>query len=89
VRCLAAELADKGVCVNTVAPAMTATEMYYSDDLAKNGADSEANKKIMGRQYLGVAETADVANTIAFLLSPAAKFITGVTLPVDGGYTTC
>ena len=44
---------------------------------------------LMMTAAFGVAETADVANTIAFLLSPAAKFITGVTLPVDGGYTTC
>ena len=89
VRCLANELADKGICINTVAPSMTATEMYYEDYLAKNGADSEANRKILSRQYLGVAETTDVANAIAFLLSPSSKFITGITLPVDGGYTTC
>lgn len=89
VRCLAQELADKQICINTVAPAMTATEMYYEDYLAKNGADSEANKKILSRQYLGVAETGDVAGAIAFLLSPAARFITGITLPVDGGYSTC
>lgn len=89
IRCLANELADRGIGINSVAPSMTATEMYYSDYLAKNGADSEANKKILQRQYLGVAETADVAGAIAFLLSPASRFITGITLPVDGGYTTC
>lgn len=89
VRCLAQELAAKDICINTVAPAMTATEMYYEDYLKKNGEDSEANKSILKRQYLGVAKTEDVASAIAFLLSPVSRFITGICLPVDGGYTTC
>jgi len=88
VRCMAKELADKGICINTVAPSMTATELYcrYID---KYGEDSKTNQELLKRQYLGVAEPQDIANVIAFLMSAAARFITGITLPVDGGLTTC
>ncbi len=87
VRCLAIELADRGICINTVAPAMTNTVMY-ENFIDKYGEDSESNKKLLRRQYLGIADTQDVANAIVFLLSPAARFITGICMPVDGGYTS-
>ncbi len=88
VRCMAKELADKGICINTVAPSMTATELY-NRYVEKYGEDSETNKELLTRQYLGIAQPQDVANAIAFLISPAARFITGITMPVDGGLTTC
>lgn len=87
VRCIAAEAADKGICINTVAPAMVGTEMYEGF-LRQYGADSSSNQDLLNRQYLGVARPEDVANAIAFLISPAARFITGITMPVDGGTTT-
>lgn len=86
VRCLAQELAEKGICLNTVAPSMIATAMYEKH-LTNFGAESEAVQDMLKRQYLGVGQTEDVANAIAFLISPAARFITGVMLPVDGGRT--
>lgn len=88
VRCIAKEVADKGICINTVAPSMTATELYQKF-VEKYGEDSNTNKELTSRQYLGIAETQDIANAIAFLISPAARFITGITMPVDGGLTTC
>ncbi len=88
VRCMAKELAGKGICINTVAPSMTATELY-NRYIEKYGEDSDTNKELLTRQYLGVAQPQDVANAIAFLISPAARFITGITMPVDGGLTTC
>jgi len=88
VRCIAKEMADKGICINTVAPAMTATELY-NKFVEKYGEDSNTNRELTSRQYLGIAQTQDIANAIAFLISPAARFITGITLPVDGGLTTC
>ena len=84
VRCMARELADKGICINTVAPAMTATELYQQFQ-NQNG---QTDQSLLRRQYLGIIQTTDVANAIAFLLSPAARMITGITLPVDGGLTT-
>lgn len=88
VRCMAKELAEKGICINTVAPSMTATELY-DRYLEKYGEDSETNRELLTRQYLGIAQPEDVANAIAYLISPAARFITGVTMPVDGGLSTC
>lgn len=81
VRCMAYELGNKGICINTVAPSIILTEMtkdYLSDD---NNVLKTINK-----QYLGVGYPINVANGIAFLLSPAARFITGICMPIDGGY---
>ena len=88
VRCMAKELAEKDICINTVAPSMTATELYRRY-VEKYGEDSETNRELNSRQYLGIAQPEDIANAIAFLISPAARFITGITMPVDGGLTTC
>lgn len=87
VRCMACELAEKGICVNTVAPAMIETQMY-EDFMKERGENNQGYQKIINRQYLGIGKPNDVANGIAFLLSSAASFITGVSLPIDGGYTT-
>ena len=84
VRSIAREVADKKICINTVAPGMTATDMY-ANYLNKNGEVSDANQKLLRRQYLGIANTTDIANAIAYLISPAARFITGTSLLVDGG----
>ena len=87
MQCLARELADKDICINTVAPSMVRTAMYekwYQD----NGEDSFAVQELKTFQYLGVGEPEDVSNVIAFLISPAARFITGICLPVDGGWMT-
>lgn len=88
VRCMAKELAEKGICINTVAPSMTATELYERY-LEKYGEGSESNRELLSRQYLGIAQPQDIANAIAFLISPSARFITGITMPVDGGLSTC
>lgn len=84
VRCLAKELAAKKIYVNSIAPAMTNTEIYKQ--YASEAVDSE--KALMERQYLGLIEPEEVAESIAFLLSSASKKITGITLFVDGGLST-
>ena len=88
VRCIAQELAKKGICINTVAPALTRTQMFEGY-IRTYSEDSESYKSLLRRQYMGIIEIQNVANAIAFLMSSAAKFITGVCLPVDGGYTSC
>ena len=67
---------------------MTATELY-NRYIEKYGEDSATNNELLSRQYLGVAQPQDIANAIVFLISPAARFITGITMPVDGGLSTC
>ena len=89
MRCLARELGEKGIRLNTVLPAGTRTPMY-DDYLALRGdLEQDTSARSLGRNYLGLNEPSDVANAIIFLLSPASRTITGVELPVDGGYMSC
>jgi NAD(P)-dependent dehydrogenase (short-subunit alcohol dehydrogenase family) len=83
----AVELGPLGVRVNAVAPGMTETPLF--GEWVENRPDPElARAEVEGRIPLGrLATPADVANAIVFLLSDEAAHITGVTLPVDGGYT--
>ena len=81
---LAQAYAAAKVRVNAVAPGWITTPL--SEGLSR---DVEASRRIMDRTPLGHwGQPADVADAIVFLCSPAASYITGVTLPVDGGYLT-
>lgn len=84
VRSLALELAPKGVRVNAVCPSNIRTPMYETVVGGVNDAESE--KAIIDKQPLGLGLPEQVASAVVFLLSDAASFITGVNLPVDGGY---
>ncbi len=78
-RSLAREFASRNVTVNLVAPGPIDTDM-----LAALGDDTRAG--IVESVPLGRTGTTDeVATTVAFLASDNAGFITGVTIPVDGG----
>ncbi len=82
-RALALEWAARGVRVNAVAP--TFAETRLTEGLL---GDAVMKQAIMDATPLGrLATPIDVADAIAFLVSDAASMITGVTLPVDGGWT--
>jgi len=81
-RSLAAEVSSQGVRVNAIAPGWIESDMMRR---ALND-DPERSKKILGRTPMncfGAPE--DIGWAAAYLCSPAARFITGVVLPVDGG----
>ena len=81
-RALALELAPHAIRVNAVAPTFVRTDLTVP--IFRN---PELLKVVMGHTPLGVLpEVADIAAAILFLASPAARCITGVTLPVDSGY---
>jgi NAD(P)-dependent dehydrogenase (short-subunit alcohol dehydrogenase family) len=83
----AVELAPAGIRVNAVAPGMTETPLFR--EWVESRPDPEmALAEVEGRIPLGrLATPEDVAKAIVFLISDDAAHITGVTLPVDGGYT--
>ena len=80
-RCLATELASRGVTVNAVAPGFIETDMTQA---VRNAAEAEIKKSIPLKR-LGRPE--DIANAVLFLASDAASYITGQVLTVDGGLT--
>ena len=83
-RALAIELATKGIRVNTLCPSNVQTPML---DAILESMDPESGRAaIESRQPLGIGTPEQVAMAACFLLSDAASFITGVNLPVDGGY---
>lgn len=84
VRSLAIELAPKGIRVNAVLPSNIKTPMYEAGSAAIQ--DESSLKALLAKQPLGLGEPEQVAAPVCFLLSDAASFITGVNLPVDGGY---
>ena len=79
---LAITYAPDGIRVNAVAPGWIATPLTQALQ-----DDPERSRPILARTPMGRWGTpADVAGPVLFLASPAAQFVTGVILPVDGGY---
>ncbi|MDQ3682020.1 MAG: SDR family oxidoreductase [Bacteroidota bacterium] len=81
-RAMATELSPKGIRVNCIAPGFIATDMSAR---ALNN-DPARKAKVMGRTPMGeMGQPSDIGDAAVFLASDAAKYITGVVLPVDGG----
>jgi len=83
IRCLVCDLKKKKIRVNSIMPCWVNTAMYktYIDRYP----DTFEVQEIREKQYMGVTEPEEVANTIAFLLGDAAKTITGTSILIDGG----
>jgi gluconate 5-dehydrogenase len=82
VRALATEVSPSGVRVNAIAPGWIETEMTRR---AMTG-DPARRRRILARTPLGrFGEPDDIGAAAVYLCSPAAKFVTGAVLPVDGG----
>jgi (+)-trans-carveol dehydrogenase len=91
---LAHELSPRGVRVNVIAPSNVNTDMLINDftrasflpgDPEPTLAKFEAVAKTMHVMDLGWVEPRDVSNALLFLASDEARFITGISLPVDAG----
>ena len=83
-RSMSMELARSDIRVNSISPAMVKTPIL---EKMFDGIGEEATQNIIKKHPLGIGEPEDVANACVFLLSDAAKWITGTNLVIDGGYT--
>ncbi|MDP2255626.1 MAG: SDR family oxidoreductase [Polaromonas sp.] len=84
-RVMALALADKGVRVNAVAPGTIATELATRAVLTSE----EARARILSRTPMKrLGEPSEIADTVAYLASDAASYITGEIVVVDGGRMT-
>ncbi|KAG7200308.1 hypothetical protein KM043_017772 [Ampulex compressa] len=84
-RCVALELASKQVRVNAVNPGVVETNLHRSSGMSeeqlKTFFEHSKETHALGR----TGDTMEVAKAIAFLASDNASYITGATIPVDGG----
>lgn len=82
----AIDLAPFNIRVNAVAPGMTRTPLYDEWLAGLPDPEGEAERVASAIPLGRIAESGDVAATVAFLASPGAGYLTGVSIPVDGGY---
>jgi len=83
-RTLGVELAPQKIRVNCISPALVMTQMA---DGVRNTLPPENMEQLEKKHPLGLGTTDDVAYTIACLLAPGARWITGANIVLDGGYT--
>lgn len=92
VRSAALELAPDAIRVNAVSPSAVKTPLwetmpFWAELVREHGEDGAWRALAAGTPLGRVARPEEVAAAIRFLASPEASYITGVELPVDGGYT--
>ena len=81
-RAMAVELSPNGIRVNAIAPGFIYSAMT---EKALN-SDPERKAKVFGRTPMGyMGQPSDIGDAALFLASDAAKYVTGVVLPIDGG----
>ncbi|HMO62563.1 MAG TPA: SDR family oxidoreductase [Ferruginibacter sp.] len=81
-RAMAVELSPHGIRINAIAPGFIYSEMT---DKALN-SDPARKAKVFGRTPMGImGQPEDIGHAALYLASDAAKYITGIVLPVDGG----
>lgn len=83
-RSLALELARLSIRVNTLSPGLVHTAMTVG---AFSKLSTDQVRELESAYPLGVGQPEDVARAAAFLLAPQSRWITGIDLIVDGGYT--
>lgn len=89
---LSREVARHGITVNNVLPGATATARLESiiARKAQNASRESVEAAMLGEIPLGrFGEPREIGAVIAFLASPAAAYLTGVSIPVDGGRMHC
>ena len=85
-RQLAVEWAQYGITVNAIAPGYFPTEMTIDPQLGEVRADQrERIEQLTPLGRLGTLE--EIETAVLFLAAPASSYVTGVILPVDGGWT--
>jgi len=89
---LSVELAPDKILVNCVAPGYTRTDRVVElsqQSAAREGTSAEAvEQRIVSGIPIGrMGDPKEFGDVVAFLASPAASYISGVTIPVDGGWT--
>ena len=84
-RTVAAELAGRGIRVNTVAPGPIATPIFDRAGVPKEVVDQFAKDLVATVPLKRFGQPEEVAATVAFLASQDASYITGVEINVDGG----
>jgi SDR family mycofactocin-dependent oxidoreductase len=88
MRYYATALAEKNIRVNTVHPTGVATPMIVNEPVAQHMAEHpEGNAALENLLPVELVEPADVSAAMVFLCGQSGRYITGITLPVDGGFT--
>ena len=87
-RALAVEVGEHGIRVNGIAPGTIDTPMFQRDLAGMNTADADGFlDRVRGANALGrIGTVEEVADVVVFLVSDAARYVTGTTVVADGGF---